>query len=669
MPFSRYAFIRKVAVAALATTIVSSGTIAQTPAPPGSNTELDALEARLKQKQTQLDKLETQIASERADLQAALKELQDLRSRPSTPAAVQASAGSVPASTAPTSAGKLPPVPIKRNAACRMANLNDFNTAFLHVDDELESENGNGNGKKELNCLTAEDIAKAYRLTDEKGVKGLDPATIDRALTSETVKFRDSISRQLADSIAQSLPERANLQPGFTAAVSLSNSSRASMSYSLPVRLDRDADDRKNGLFEWQSPSVLALNASLSVPIDKGEARLASAAGDKLKAASGFSVKVGLDFSLFSRQNRPVVYRRAANVLFEAMEACLKDKKSTNNFKTTEEAKELFFKHYGLTPEYLAGNYRGRFGAEISADTLKKAKDKEDEDTLPSAANAQAALDAKFEPKCTGSELVRWILEVERDESQTSGLKRKRPDLSDKFWQLFWDDGGEYSPNWGAGVSFEHSWTDYKYRQATLNLVPDSRDPSKVVLEPNTGVPLAAPNEHPRRAGLAAEAYLSFFKTFWKNPFMTPAGPYSRGMMGLFSVAYREGYEFRDGTENYTYCETPKPGEQFGTCSTLNIDAPYHRTGFELAAELRTQFTNVPLVKLVGLAPKYTYRLKDGAQSIDLPIFLTADDKGVGQSGVRVLHTWNGEDLLGNNLTGQWKVAFFFSTKLDLLGR
>ena len=80
------------------------------------------------------------------------------------------------------------------------------------------------------------------------------------------------------------------------------------------------------------------------------------------------------------------------------------------------------------------------------------------------------------------------------------------------------------------------------------------------------------------------------------------------------------------------------------------------------------QFDHVPLIKLIGLAPKFTYRLEDDRKTLDVPLYLGANDKGLGTGGVRFVYNRDGKDLLGNGLKDDWEFLLFYSTTLDFLG-
>ena len=73
-------------------------------------------------------------------------------------------------------------------------------------------------------------------------------------------------------------------------------------------------------------------------------------------------------------------------------------------------------------------------------------------------------------------------------------------------------------------------------------------------------------------------------------------------------------------------------------------------------------------MEVLGLAPKFNWRLSDDHKEIEVPIFLTANDKGVATSGIRLNHSWDGTDLLGNRLGHEMEVSLFFSTTLAFLG-
>jgi hypothetical protein len=91
------------------------------------------------------------------------------------------------------------------------------------------------------------------------------------------------------------------------------------------------------------------------------------------------------------------------------------------------------------------------------------------------------------------------------------------------------------------------------------------------------------------------------------------------------SAAYQSSLEYRPGTAEQTICGG-ETGAIFVRCSVTNIDRPYRRDGIILAGELRTQFNNVPVLGVLGLGPRYSIRLEDDRNQIDVPIYLSAKD-------------------------------------------
>jgi hypothetical protein len=287
----------------------------------------------------------------------------------------------------------------------------------------------------------------------------------------------------------------------------------------------------------------VTVSGGIGVPIDKGKARIVSG-GSETKLASGFSARLGIDFYSFRRDEKRVVQHRAVDLLHSAMKECATDQKLTEEQKVSEEA---FYAHYGLPKAYA-------------------------HDEPASGYTAGAA--APIGKPCTGESLIAWMLETERDTAYTSGDKFKRPKLASGYWALFWDDGENVIPTWGGGVSYEHIWNRFDYRQAQLNTVPDPSNPGNVKLEIDERVALLKQNTD-KREGRKAQVYLSRFFRTWEHPFQKPRGVYTQGFMGLISLAHEVSWEYRQsGLQDYRYCEVAPPGDLFGPAKTSISIAP-----------------------------------------------------------------------------------------------
>lgn len=439
---------------------------------------------------------------------------------------------------------------------------------------------------------------------------------------------RVEAARALANSIAQALPERPNQSIGLAGSLSLSDSSRAALTYTHPflfgtMRTDEDG-------FRSEVPQVGTLSISGSVPIEEGKAKIASY-GDELTAASGIGFKAAYDFTSFRRANRTLTHRRTADFLYKAMKECAD---SRGRGKIQE---ELFYDHYGFT------------------------RDPNDAaDYVPRSVGPRSA--APLGGPCTGDQLIAWVLESERDAARSEGYKMKREKLAAEYWSLYWSDPDIVVPDYGWGVSLERTWTNFTYRQATFAGAAEG-DPF------NLSVPLAAERSQ-IEDGLTLQGYVSGY-WWWRDGRISTqrtVSPYTDGLMGILLAGYKVEHEQRDKTDEVSVCEAPNPGQVYGDCFKVDIDRPYERDGLFFGSEVRFQFNNVPVFKVLGIAPKYLYRPEDGRHSLDVPLYFVADEKGRAAAGVRFLHAEGGEDPLGEALESKSEVSLFFKTPLSFGG-
>ena len=434
----------------------------------------------------------------------------------------------------------------------------------------------------------------------------------------------------LASAVSQPLPDRPNLAPGIAATLEFSNKGRASVTYTHPVRYRNVAT--RQGDFHSFRPQLLTLSGGVSVPLTDGEGRLfgITERDDREDADifSGAAVRLGVDFVSFRPIERLPSFVRAGGFLHRAHQQCA----SATGVEPMEEGR--FLERYGL--ERIDGNWA--FAANAAATP------------------AQA---------CTGDALTAFIFEVEPDPARRDSERFKRPQLAAEYQAMFWTEPASAVPHFGWGLSAEYGTSDFRYSPGSISLVPTAADPTRVQARLDPTVPLG-PSRTDTEDDWRIQAYGSLFVQTG-NPALTSRIS-TQGVMFLASAAYLSSHSFRPGTSNLVLCAQPAPGALFTTCPTVNVERPFQRDGITLYGEARTQFVNVPVLRVLGLAPRYSIALDDSRQVLDLPIYLSADATGIGSSGVRVRHSWDGEDLLGNPERANTELSIFFSTPIRFRG-
>lgn len=561
-----------------------------------------------------IEALEAEIARRQAELDQVRSDLNALRRDLGARAPTQTATPMQP-DAAPAPAEQPAPKPAAVNrAVCHMADTVDYDIAFRKP----------------------------------SGLSGCVPPLAEG---QKTPLAGSTGAEALAKATASQVPGRPNPLPGISAALQFSGggSSKAQVTYSHPVIYrkigwgkDKDGQD-----YFWQRPQLLSLSATLGVPATKGEnpllSRTANANRD-LDVPGGTTVKFAVDFMSFARQDRSIAYGRMAEFLHKAHKTCMEKRKGGDAVKDS-----IFFAHYGLTarPQGIGWQYADPRAPEARPDEPPR-----DERTD----RAETSL-------CRGADLINFVLETKKDPTAISGAAFERPELAATYQALFWEDSKTAIPDWGVGASVEYGTTDFRFRQAQLAIGPNAD--GRIVALPDLSVPLA--NERKLTEDDWRMQVYGAYMIRTLDHYAPRSGIYSEGVMFVGAASYYSSFEYRPGVTDFTLCPAPAPGALLVRCSTINVDRPYLRDEFSLSGELRTQFNNVPVLKVLGFAPRLTWRLSDDRKQIDVPIYLSAT--GIfGSAGFRVRHTWDGLDLLGNRDDAKTELSVFVSQSLNFRG-
>ncbi len=509
-----------------------------------------------------------------------------------------------------------------------------------------------------------------------------DATSLDQALYNpndffeklyDASKARGVAARILNNNASQPIFDRPNLPSGLSAALSLGNASEASINYSYPITLRKVLNSQS----EFR-PQLATFSASITTPIqsrvgtllsDTAEARYTRA---NLDVPTGTRIRLGFDFLSYpSISNRQIfdssgmldatrsfaARRRVVDVIYPARDACFKHYRASS-----DASRDRFYSLYDLMPPITRQN---------SLPPLR---------TGNSASPTTGELTARqqeVEDLCSNDKLLEFIVAEQADSTTVSGTALMSPNLARSFLSAFWNAAPTQLPSWGWGLSGEFGTTDFAYRQAnSISLVPDAEAaaggfPGRFNLSVNPAAGFGAPATESRDSW-TLRGY-GLFSLFRATPERATPAWFFPGITFVGSAEYASAYSFRPGTRDLTICppqpEDPITAEALNVnvrCRTFNVDAPTKVDGTTFAAEARFRFLNVPLIRTLSIAPRYSYRVDDGAQIIDLPVYLQNDANGFGSAGLRFRHRWGGVDLLGNaDFKSSELTVFFVPLRFD----
>jgi len=499
---------------------------------------------------------------------------------------------------------------------CRMANRNDFERAFDNPNEIQNCDFGLADGQ---DARKAGDSVRQARLA-----------------ASEDGEFQ---SYSTGDGYS-GIPGRVGQALGLQATLNFANSDNASVSYTYGIKGRIVGDEKKDGnTYRYQRPILQKITGRVSTPISSGKNSLIDFSNG-FDLTSGTSFKLAFDYQAFQKQyidpqTRNVldpkdkgpnsVLRRTLNFLNKARAACTKDKARKLDAESAARRK-------------LANGFGQNANDIFKPQTPPWAK------------------------SCEGEGLISWIFRLE-NKNGDEVLASK--DLAAEYINLFWaDPKAKPIPQLGWGISAEYSPRDFTYSQGMFTVNSEGKRSfdrtQPLMLNPDTSKPFKDSKDI-----WVLEAYGSFFESFDDSP---PAlRIYPEGFMGIASLKYVSTFEFPSDAKGVEVCDVSDPTIILTSCNSINIDAPRSLRGFTGGLEGRFVFRNVPVVDLVGVAPKFEYRFDDGQKIFDLPIYITANDKGIGTTGIRLRGAWDGVDLLDQPSDSEWNLSFFFSSTLDFL--
>lgn len=500
-----------------------------------------------------------------------------------------------------------------------------------------------------------------------------DEVSLDKALADPNTFFEklgasglgpQVSAEELNDRASQPIFDRPNLPAGISAALTLGNSSEASINYSYPIVLRKRTSLRGD-----YRPQIGTFSGSVFTPLSSGVGTLFSDTDrNRLKRAnadipSGTRLRLAFDFLSYpvikneelrvDGVSRNTARRRVLDVLYAGREICLKQYAAPSATPAS-----TFYEPFKTTPP----------PTDIPR-SIPTVMTKLSTPPTPEELNARKV---EVENLCSGDNLARFIVGQQADPTSPSGAALINPELAKNFLGAFWNAGANQLPDWGWGISADLGTTDFTYRQSInpITLVPDTAAadagfPDRVTarIDPAAGFSAA---ETDSQNTWTVRGY-GLFSLFNRSPRTRTPRWFFPGLTLVGSAEYASSYSFRPGTTNLSICPpqpidpvTLEPSNFSVRCRNFNVDAPVETDGFTLATEARFRFLNVPLVNTLSFAPRYSHRLDDGAQTFDLPIYLQNDAKGFGSAGLRFRRSWGGRDLFGNPDFSASEISVFF---------
>lgn len=277
---------------------------------------------------------------------------------------------------------------------------------------------------------------------------------------------------------------------------------------------------------------------------------------------------------------------------------------------------------------------------------------------LADASKACGELHSPKVDKCTQDATLAWIFAGQGDGENSVKSIESRSRAMAALVDSMWRTGDEKErPLFGVGASFKIGTSDYDFSQASLFVAPDTDNPGRVLLRRDAAVPLiSSVTEHHNNFKAEGRAFY-YIRTDPAKQGLPPRGNVP-GVMLLGSLSYLQNWEYRAGTTGKIVCP-PASGSE-SVCRTVNYDRPYRRRTGTAAVELRTEIERIPYLGSIGLAPRFEVGFSDGSKLVDFPIYFAAKDKSL-SGGVRLTHSFDGRDALGNPSIDESRVTLFFT--------
>lgn len=258
---------------------------------------------------------------------------------------------------------------------------------------------------------------------------------------------------------------------------------------------------------------------------------------------------------------------------------------------------------------------------------------------------------------CLDDAALDWLRLVKEDSDAPGGVTLVNAELVQEFSNSFFRAPEGALPRWGYGVGGELGKKAIAYLAGLSSIGPDPDNPGKNKLFTDLSrTPTAMTSE---KVDFKFDLHLFYaFGSLRPRP-QNRAWPSRAVVVG--QLAALRDWRLPDGSTDISVCDVPagttvKSAARL-SCAKLNVAAPIRFDEIVASAEVRLEWQDLRLLKRLGFAPKVSYGLLDGGVVFDFPLYIGTDLEG----GVRVTHSFDGRDLLGNAKDPDTTISIFFT--------
>jgi hypothetical protein len=256
---------------------------------------------------------------------------------------------------------------------------------------------------------------------------------------------------------------------------------------------------------------------------------------------------------------------------------------------------------------------------------------------------------------CIGDDALDWLRSVNADAEAPGGIVLAHADMAQRLSNAFFRAPETAKPQWGWGLSGEIGKKNITYLEGLSYAGPDPDNPGKNKLITDLSqTPTSMTDE---KLDIALEAH-AFYAHEFSQPYLSRR---LRRVMVVGQLAWLRDWRLPKGSTDINVCDIPAGTTLTDsariTCRKSNIAAPIRFTEIVASIEGKLEWDGLPFFGRIGIAPKFAYGLDDGGIVMDVPLYLGSELGG----GVRLTHSFDGRDLLGNDKESETSISVFFT--------
>jgi hypothetical protein len=317
------------------------------------------------------------------------------------------------------------------------------------------------------------------------------------------------------------------------------------------------------------------------------------------------------------------------------------------------------------------------------ADLMQRASDlySSSEGKAGLSADCAAAQTKDKKINCSGQGLINWIF------SRDASGRFANPKAVEAYNAVFWGSP-QKAPRWGYGFEIEVGRPTFTYYPFALVTVPDPFKPgsTRQVVDPAELAPgfgdRLVKDDVRTTWSLKSFVFGHVSSSDWRNIGRWLSGTVApnyyeridnvfsrnKGTTLIGSLAYKKDYAIKKELRDMEICVTPPEQPLTEICQLANVAAPEKDAGFVVGAELRQLFDTFRVLPTLGIAPRYTYAFSKNRNGLDVPLFLTLDDKGALNGGVKYSREWGGRNADSTDKATESVWSIFLGASLDMNG-